>query len=325
MNTNRIVVGIDGSDGAEAALAWAADEAQRRGDGLLIVYAADVGETDGVSAATRSAAVTHVSHYARRLLSAALVSAELRHPLLDIETTARQGNPAQVLVDLGDSADLLVVGRRGMHNRFDALLGGVSHRVAGHARCPVAVIPHPAKLDARDHQPVIVVGVDRSESAMRALELAFQHAQRCAARLIAVRACEELDDRRGGGGYVSNSTAGWQLASLHLLDYCVSPVAARHPSVPVESRLVRGRPVAALLDTAQEADLLFIGAHDIGHRQLSRLGWTATALLARSPCPVELVGWERTRAAVGTEPATGRLAMPPACPAEWESVPELEV
>jgi nucleotide-binding universal stress UspA family protein len=43
------------------------------------------------------------------------------------------------LIDLSDSADLVVVGRRS--RRGLAALGSVSERVASHASCPVVVVP----------------------------------------------------------------------------------------------------------------------------------------------------------------------------------------
>ena len=51
-----------------------------------------------------------------------------------------EGNPAQVLIDASDGADLLVVGSRGHGGFTEALLGSVSQHCVHHAHCPVVVI-----------------------------------------------------------------------------------------------------------------------------------------------------------------------------------------
>jgi nucleotide-binding universal stress UspA family protein len=50
------------------------------------------------------------------------------------------GNPAQVLLDAANEADLLVVGCRGHGGFTGALLGSVSMHCVHHSRCPVVVI-----------------------------------------------------------------------------------------------------------------------------------------------------------------------------------------
>ncbi len=51
-----------------------------------------------------------------------------------------EGNPAQVLLDAADGADLLVLGSRGHAGFTEALLGSVSQHCVHHAPCPVVVI-----------------------------------------------------------------------------------------------------------------------------------------------------------------------------------------
>lgn len=57
-----------------------------------------------------------------------------------ITQVVKEGNPAQVLIDEADGADLLVVGSRGHGGFTEALLGSVSQHCVHHARCPAVII-----------------------------------------------------------------------------------------------------------------------------------------------------------------------------------------
>ncbi len=66
----------------------------------------------------------------------------------DTVTTAPvQGHPAEVLLELAQTCELLEVGSRGHGKVLGALLGSVSHYLAAHAPCPVVVVKPPAHPD----------------------------------------------------------------------------------------------------------------------------------------------------------------------------------
>ena len=62
-----------------------------------------------------------------------------------VEVDAFVGDPAETLVDLSARMDLLVCGSRGYGPVRAVLLGSVSRRVVGEARCPVIVLPRGVK------------------------------------------------------------------------------------------------------------------------------------------------------------------------------------
>lgn len=66
------------------------------------------------------------------------------HPQVDVLIDVVLLNPAQALVRSSERALLLVVGRRTGDRVAERHLGPVAHAVLHHARCPVAVVPHPA-------------------------------------------------------------------------------------------------------------------------------------------------------------------------------------
>jgi nucleotide-binding universal stress UspA family protein len=62
-----------------------------------------------------------------------------------VEVDALVGDPAEVIVDVSDSLDLLVCGSRGYGPVRAVLLGSVSARVTAEAYCPVIVLPRGVK------------------------------------------------------------------------------------------------------------------------------------------------------------------------------------
>jgi nucleotide-binding universal stress UspA family protein len=70
-----------------------------------------------------------------------VIKAELgEDPPVLVQPRVKQGNPAEVLIELSADADLLVVGTRGRGGFMGLLLGSVSQHVAAYAKCTVTVV-----------------------------------------------------------------------------------------------------------------------------------------------------------------------------------------
>ena len=137
--SGSIVAGVDGSDDSGRALAWAVDEARRRGCPLTVVH--------GYELPLRSHLSPRFSPEAMAAAAAALVDTMTRGvdgAGLDVTTTTSPTGPAQALIDASRDADLLVVGSRGRGAVRRLLLGSVATQVVHHAPCTVAVIPNHA-------------------------------------------------------------------------------------------------------------------------------------------------------------------------------------
>ena len=142
---HRIAVGVDGSPSARAALAWAAGQAELTGATVEAViawrYPAVVG--GGPFAPVGVLMDADFVGAAATVLSTAISQAVDPANPVKVSSTVREGNPAQILIEAADGADLLVVGSRGHGGFAEALLGSVSQHCVQRARCPVVIVHRP--------------------------------------------------------------------------------------------------------------------------------------------------------------------------------------
>ncbi len=129
-----IVVGVDGSEGAAAALARAVSEAKLSGARLRVVCAWEVppevfagGFAPGIDEATFDG----FRDSAKAIVSEALAEAERLAPGLETEGEAVDGQAADVLLQEAEDASLIVVGNRGRGGFASLLLGSVAVRLSG--------------------------------------------------------------------------------------------------------------------------------------------------------------------------------------------------
>ena len=147
-----IVVGVDSSDGAKAALRFALDEAKLRQATLRVVHTWQFGYI-GVSGIEGFSPIVGADLGDLRRTAEVALDAVMHEvaPHADgivIERRASEGAPATVLVDESRQADLLVVGSRGHGGFAGLLLGSVSQQCAHHAACPVVIVHAKAKAVA---------------------------------------------------------------------------------------------------------------------------------------------------------------------------------
>jgi len=138
---SRIVVGVDGSPGAGAALEWAYAEARLRAVGVYAVCAYD--EPWGIASLGMSSAAavaelrTALAVGAERALEAAEAAAPEG---VGVTGEAIRGAAGPALVSASDGSALLVVGSRGRGGFTSLLLGSVSQYCAANARGVVLVV-----------------------------------------------------------------------------------------------------------------------------------------------------------------------------------------
>jgi nucleotide-binding universal stress UspA family protein len=139
-----IIVGVDGSQASESALAWAARYAHATGGKLVAVLAwhypsAAGGPPVGVAP---EAVTSEVEKSRHEMLDKAIEATCGDMPPSSVERKVIYGHPAQVLLDESRNADLLVVGSRGHGGFTGMMLGSISTHCVTHASCAVTVVKH---------------------------------------------------------------------------------------------------------------------------------------------------------------------------------------
>ena len=129
MKLQTILVAVDGSEGAQRAVVWAAHLARSTGAEVVVVHARGLLESMSHDAALRSFETDWCSpldaanvHY-RRVL--------------------RDGDPVTVILASAEEedADVIVIGSRGLGAYPEQLLGSTSTQVAQRSTRPVTIVP----------------------------------------------------------------------------------------------------------------------------------------------------------------------------------------
>ncbi|MEV6158653.1 universal stress protein [Nonomuraea sp. NPDC052129] len=273
--TGRIVVGVDGSAPATAAVEWAAADARRRGLDLRIVHVCEQwphgpGE---FSAEYCAGALEAAADRARELAGSVEVTTELR-----------AGNVIDDLIDESASADSVVLGSRGLDGFSGMVLGSVSMAVAGHARDPVVIVRGPG---GEEHGR-IVIGYDGSEHSEAAMQYAIDQACSRPARLHVLYAWQLPIFSPYAAGYNSLLEEAFQ-HEVRIAGERVVPWSEKNPDVEITDEQLCEHPAGALIKAAATADLVVVGSRGLGGFASAVLGSVGHAVLHHATCPVAVV------------------------------------
>jgi nucleotide-binding universal stress UspA family protein len=136
----RILVGVDRSAPALAALGLAADVAAALGGSLTVLEAIEYVPPFPLGAATTGTGAAEKATARARLESAV---SGLRRRGLAVQVVVRSGDPAPTLLEVANDidADLVVLGTRGRGGPGELMLGSVARTVADRVRRPTLVLP----------------------------------------------------------------------------------------------------------------------------------------------------------------------------------------
>ncbi|MFI9846668.1 universal stress protein [Nonomuraea sp. NPDC051941] len=136
---DTVVVGYDGSDHSEAAMAYAVEQARARKALLHVLFAWQV-PMFSPYAVTYNSLIETAMQEEMRAARQRVEPWRTRNPDVDISDEQRCAHPVTALIEAARSADLVVVGSRGMGGLASAVLGSVSQGVLNHVTCPVAIV-----------------------------------------------------------------------------------------------------------------------------------------------------------------------------------------
>ncbi len=141
-DAKKVVVGLDGSELSQAALAWALDYASRHGLILHAVHAWTLPSFDllAAPAGPGSADLQTITEEEQRSAAESLAGFRDRYPDVTIEETVIKESAAKALLNAAKDAALIVVGTHGRGEVMAAVLGSVSQTLLRKADVPVVVV-----------------------------------------------------------------------------------------------------------------------------------------------------------------------------------------
>ncbi|WP_104109916.1 universal stress protein [Arthrobacter sp. N199823] len=295
-----IVVGIDGSKQSNCALIWAARQAKLRKVPLHLVtaYTVPIFAASGLDGGYATVDDDVIRQGAEAVLRES--AATVAH--LDIEMDARveNGDAAGVLLELSETAELLVFGSRGRGGFIGRLLGSVSSALPAHAKCPTVTVPLScaprleADLEAGTGksgvaiEKVVTVGVDGSDQARYAVLVAAEQAQRagCTLRIICA-----VQPYTGSLAWLPAPVDREALfAEIQLqLDAGEKWLRNHFPKLPIEVKLLEGSAVEELVKATETTELVVMGTRGRGGFAGMMLGSTTDGVRHHAKGPIMVV------------------------------------
>jgi nucleotide-binding universal stress UspA family protein len=288
-----IVVGVDESPGAAAALRWAAGERAVHACTLTAVLCWTYLEQH------RHGPDQHFDpeygdEQAGQALDA-IVEGVLGDDAGVVARRTVNDRTSRGLLEASADADLLVLGARGLGGLRGMVLGSVTRQCLHHAAIPVAVL----HLDPAEEPPAdpirpggenrIVVGVDGSDTSHRALAWAVDEARARHARVIAVHAWVPPYVGAELVPAAAYETEGYEGFGRQTLDTAVESLDTSGLDAPVERLVVSDDPARALTDAAKGADLLVVGSRGVGGFKGLLLGSISHHVTHHAACPVVVI------------------------------------
>ena len=287
-----VVVAVDGSEASKQAVRWAANTANKRGIPLRLASSYTMPQflyAEGM--VPPQELFDDLQAEALEKIDEARAIAHEMAPDIKIGHTIAEGSPIDMLLEMSKSVTMIVMGSRGLGGLSGMVMGSVSGAVVSHAQCPVVVVREDSSVNEDNKYGPVVVGVDGSEVSQRATEVAFAEASARGAELIAVHTWMDMQVQASLAGLAA-AQQQWdevEREQTELLIERIRPLAEQYPDVPVKKVITRDRPVRALAETSEGAQLLVVGSHGRGGFKGMLLGSTSRALLQSAPCPMMVV------------------------------------
>ena len=284
-----ILVPLDGSAAAQAALTIAELIPSRRV--RLLRVEPDSASPLTVEEPAWEAWRTHREREVQAFLERA--AGPLRRQGRPVETAVAFGDPAGEIVAAATAADLIVMGSHGRGAGDRLRFGSVADRVARHAAAPTLVVRGGERLAAAPPLTRLVVPLDGSPLAERALPVAAALAGDLGLPVHLVRVVD-VDALRAAvqvGIHAAAANARSQAVVCRRAEEYLAAQAQRlrDRDLPATSDVRTGPPAAELLAAIRPGDLVVLTTHGRGGLQRWLLGSVADKLVRLAAAPVLLV------------------------------------
>jgi nucleotide-binding universal stress UspA family protein len=276
----RVLLAVESAE-CEAAMLYAASEAESRGCGLHVAHVVPmvVGGTGHLDSLVMINGELHVQ--GRKVLGD--VAGHLEHLLADsdvpVTTELCHGTVVPTLVQESAHASLVVLQHRGMGPEGHTPVLSVTAGVAARSHAPVVAVPSEWAPAPVGSEQVVTVGVAEGRDNEHVLEQAAAEALRRGSLLRVVHA-----------------------GAHELHDLVQAP-----PDVPFTFIRTPEPPAEALLAQAEHTSVFVVGRRHPRHPLARHLGPVARSLLRRSPVPVMVVDPQRDEAGSGRDLATAAV------------------
>jgi nucleotide-binding universal stress UspA family protein len=286
-----VVVGVDGSTSSLAAVDLAVREATLHRRPLCLLHAfiwpflhaplspSPYGPPEG---GLRNQAEAMLAYAHARAFSSA--------PDLVLHGELVTGEASAVLINASETAELVVIGDRGLGGFTGLLLGSVAVQLAAHASCPVLV----ARGEMTPAAPVLL-GVDGSAANESAIGFAFAEAALRRVPLVALHAWSYPPFAGPGElGPMAYDRAGLEATEARVLAEALAGWQDKYPDVAVHRQLAHAGARQALIEATHHAQLVVVGTRGHGGFAGLLLGSVSQAVLHHAACPVAVVPHPRT-------------------------------
>ena len=310
LTSPKVLVAVAGDEDATGAVAYAAQEARRRGCGVHLVSvvhpvatSAEAASFNILEGVLHSASASSL-HQARRQLTL-----ELGEDVA-VTTEVVHGAVVPTLVSFSDRAAVVVLQRQPGHGARIPTLS-VTSGVAGRSHAPVVSVPAgwSGATTAEGAVLPVLVGLSDPIAGERVMRVALQEAR---ARHAPLRVLHTWHFTDHYDDLVFEGEAGARHEAQLLADVQdqLTPLLEDYPDVETEVRTQHAHVADALQAASGQAQLLVVGRHRSRIPLGRHLGSTTRAVLRDSRCPVMVVDPVPARAAAQRAPQLQRVGGP---------------
>ncbi|WP_457641957.1 universal stress protein [Persephonella sp.] len=280
MMIRRVLVGIDGSKGSWVAAEYGIYLSKNLKKPVIGIHIVDIRLLEApfiedIAGALGFTTYTDITPKIKEILDErgksilAEFAKKCREAGGDCSIAQAFGIVANEIVDMADPEDLIILGKKGIHNQFVPLfLGSTTESVSRKSKCPVMIVPDKFKEIKN-----VLLAFDGREKSVHAAEYLSNLADDLKLEKITVISVLENESKEKEKHI--NDLLDHYLKKEYRLQFLYG-----YPEEEIENYLINNK---------ENYDLLIIGAYGESRVRELVLGSTTSFIMNKSPIPVLLV------------------------------------